>query len=151
MRGPDGFTESMFTVLKLDDFVPKDHPLRPIRMWLNERLSAWTMCSRGCTRLTRKEAGRASRRRSWCELCCCRCCTQFVASACWWNRFPTTCCSAGSSACRWTGLCGTTRRSARTGTGYLNTTYWCCCLTRQSKPRASAGIFPANTLASMAR
>src|ERR1700709_2238749 len=35
MRGPDGFTESMFTVLQLDDFVPKDHPLRPIRTWLN--------------------------------------------------------------------------------------------------------------------
>lgn len=38
MRGPDGFTESMFTVLKLDDFVPKDHPLRPIRTWLNDVL-----------------------------------------------------------------------------------------------------------------
>ncbi len=38
MRGPDGFTESMFTVLKLDDFVPKDHPLRPIRAWLNDAL-----------------------------------------------------------------------------------------------------------------
>jgi hypothetical protein len=38
MRGPDGFTESMFTVLKLDDFVPKDHPLRPIRSWLNDAL-----------------------------------------------------------------------------------------------------------------
>ncbi|MEA3087163.1 MAG: hypothetical protein QOC89_4860 [Paraburkholderia sp.] len=24
MRGPDGFTESMFTVLKLDDFVPEE-------------------------------------------------------------------------------------------------------------------------------
>jgi transposase len=36
MRGPDGFTESMFTVLKPDDFVPKDHPLRPIRSWLND-------------------------------------------------------------------------------------------------------------------
>ena len=39
MRGPDGFTESMFTVLKLDDFVPKDHPLRPIRTWLNDALN----------------------------------------------------------------------------------------------------------------
>ena len=28
----------MFTVLKLDDFVPKDHPLRPIRTWLNDAL-----------------------------------------------------------------------------------------------------------------
>ena len=38
MRGPDNFTESMFTVLNLDDFVPKDHPLRPIRTWLNDAL-----------------------------------------------------------------------------------------------------------------
>lgn len=38
MRGPDGFTESMFTVLELDDFVPKDHPLLPIRTWLNDAL-----------------------------------------------------------------------------------------------------------------
>jgi hypothetical protein len=38
MRGADGFTESMFTVLKLDDLVPKDHPLRPIRTWLNDAL-----------------------------------------------------------------------------------------------------------------
>jgi hypothetical protein len=36
MRGLDRFTESMFTVLKLDDFVPNDHPLRPIRAWLND-------------------------------------------------------------------------------------------------------------------
>jgi len=46
MRGPDGFTESMFTVLKLDDFVPEDHPLRPIRTWSMTRLNAWTLCSR---------------------------------------------------------------------------------------------------------
>ena len=39
MRGPDGFTESMFTVLKLDDFVPRDHPLRPIRSRLNDALT----------------------------------------------------------------------------------------------------------------
>jgi transposase len=28
----------MFTVLNLDDFVPKDHPLHPIRTWLNDAL-----------------------------------------------------------------------------------------------------------------
>jgi transposase len=38
MRGSDSFTESMFTVLKLDDFVAKEHPLRPIRTWLNDSL-----------------------------------------------------------------------------------------------------------------
>jgi hypothetical protein len=38
MRGADSFTESVFTVLKLDDFVPHDHPLRASRPWLNDAL-----------------------------------------------------------------------------------------------------------------
>ncbi|MCX4163674.1 MULTISPECIES: IS5 family transposase [Paraburkholderia] len=38
MRGADGYTESMFTISRLDDFVPAGHPLRPIRMWLNDAL-----------------------------------------------------------------------------------------------------------------
>ncbi|QCP47966.1 hypothetical protein FAZ95_01485 [Trinickia violacea] len=36
MRGADGFTEAMFTMAKLDDFVPASHPLRPIRIWLKD-------------------------------------------------------------------------------------------------------------------
>lgn len=31
MRGADTFTESLFSVRKLDDFVPTSHPLRSIR------------------------------------------------------------------------------------------------------------------------
>jgi transposase len=38
MRGPDTFTESLFTVKKLDDFVPATHPLRTIRVMVNEVL-----------------------------------------------------------------------------------------------------------------
>jgi transposase len=38
MRGADGYTEAMFTMAKLDDFVPANHPLRPIRIWLNDAL-----------------------------------------------------------------------------------------------------------------
>lgn len=38
MRGVDGYTEAMFTMAKLDDFVPANHPLRPIRVWLNDAL-----------------------------------------------------------------------------------------------------------------
>jgi hypothetical protein len=38
MRGPDGFTESMFAVLKLGDLRPKDDPVRPICTWLNDAL-----------------------------------------------------------------------------------------------------------------
>jgi len=38
MRGADGYTEAMFTMARLDDFVPASHPLRPIRIWLNGAL-----------------------------------------------------------------------------------------------------------------
>lgn len=38
MRGSDTFTESLFSVKKLDDFVPASHPLRAIRVMVNEAL-----------------------------------------------------------------------------------------------------------------
>jgi transposase len=38
MRGADSFTESLFTMRRLDDFVPKSHPLRSIRQIANEAL-----------------------------------------------------------------------------------------------------------------
>ena len=38
MRGADAYTESLFTIRKLDDFVPSQHPLRPIRQMVNEAL-----------------------------------------------------------------------------------------------------------------
>jgi transposase len=38
MRGPDSFTEGLFSVRKLDDFVPANHPLRRIRVMVNEAL-----------------------------------------------------------------------------------------------------------------
>jgi transposase len=38
MRGADGMQESLFTMSKLEDFVPADHPLRPIRVLVNEAL-----------------------------------------------------------------------------------------------------------------
>ncbi|AEI82541.1 transposase IS4 family (plasmid) [Cupriavidus necator N-1] len=31
MRGADTFTESLFTMRRLEDFVPQSHPLRPVR------------------------------------------------------------------------------------------------------------------------
>lgn len=39
MRGADSYNESLFTTVKLDDFVPANHPLRPIRTWVNEALA----------------------------------------------------------------------------------------------------------------
>jgi transposase len=38
MRGCDEMQESLFTVAKLEDFVPEDHPLRPLRELVNEAL-----------------------------------------------------------------------------------------------------------------
>jgi transposase len=39
MRGSDTFTESLFTLRKLEDFVPVEHPLRPIRQMVNAALA----------------------------------------------------------------------------------------------------------------
>jgi transposase len=39
MRGADALQESLFTVAKLDDFVPADHPLRAIRLLVNTALT----------------------------------------------------------------------------------------------------------------
>lgn len=36
MRGADSYNESLFTTVKLEDFVPANHPLRPIRAWVND-------------------------------------------------------------------------------------------------------------------
>ncbi len=38
MRGADTFAESLFTMRHLDDFVPAQHPLRPIREMVNQAL-----------------------------------------------------------------------------------------------------------------
>lgn len=38
MRAADTFTESLFTVRRLDDFVPHNHPLRPVRDMVNKAL-----------------------------------------------------------------------------------------------------------------
>ena len=39
MRGADTFTESLFSVRKLEDFVPASHPLRPVRKMVNTALA----------------------------------------------------------------------------------------------------------------
>lgn len=39
MRGADTSTEGVFTMRRLDDFVPASHPLRRIRVMVNEALA----------------------------------------------------------------------------------------------------------------
>ena len=38
MRGVDVFSEQLFTVKRLEEFIPANHPLRPIREMVNEAL-----------------------------------------------------------------------------------------------------------------
>lgn len=39
MRGADTFTESLFTMRRLKDFIPAHHPFRPIRQMANTALT----------------------------------------------------------------------------------------------------------------
>ena len=39
MRGNDIYNESLFSTVRLEDFVPANHSLRPIRLWMNEALA----------------------------------------------------------------------------------------------------------------
>ena len=40
MRGSDGHNESLFSTVRLEDFVPTNDLLRPIRTWTNEALAS---------------------------------------------------------------------------------------------------------------
>lgn len=39
MRCADTFTESLFTLSQLEDFIPENHPLRPFREMVNAALA----------------------------------------------------------------------------------------------------------------
>ena len=39
MRAPDTYTESLFTMSKLEDVIPQSHPLRLIRKMVNEAVA----------------------------------------------------------------------------------------------------------------
>jgi transposase len=56
MRGCDEMQESLFMVAKLEDFVPEDHPLRPLRDLVNEAL----LRLNGLFNLIYADTGRAS-------------------------------------------------------------------------------------------
>ncbi|OLG98134.1 transposase, partial [Xanthomonas oryzae pv. oryzae] len=38
MRGVDVFSEQLFTVKRLEEFIPANHPLRPVREMVNDAL-----------------------------------------------------------------------------------------------------------------
>jgi hypothetical protein len=69
MRGEDQRTGSLFSYVDLEARVGKDHPLRAIRLLVNEALAALAGEFSGSTR---RLAARRSRRRSCCGQCCCK-------------------------------------------------------------------------------
>ncbi|KVM53370.1 transposase [Burkholderia ubonensis] len=56
MRGMDEMQEPLFTTVKLEDFVPADHPLRPIRLLVNDALKRLS----GLFSVIYADSGRAS-------------------------------------------------------------------------------------------
>jgi transposase len=56
---PTPTTRALFSTVRLEDFVPASHPLRPIRIWVNDALARWTRSFRPCTKPT-SSGGRPS-------------------------------------------------------------------------------------------
>lgn len=103
MRGSDTFTESLFTLRKLEDFVPADHCLRPIHEMANAALVQMDALFSGmcAADVTDGRPGIAPE-----KLLHAMPLQVFYSSApnaSSWSRPNTTSCSAGSSACPWTG------------------------------------------------
>jgi transposase len=119
MRGTDSYTENLFSSVNLDDFVPANHPLRPIRTWVNEALMAMDVKSSAMYEAEVK-GGRPSiapeklmRAMLLQVLFSIRSERQLIEQITYNLLFR---CSAGSSGCPSTTWCGTTRSSARTAT-----------------------------------
>jgi transposase len=73
MRGPDTMQERLFTMARLEDFVPAGHPLRPVQRMVNEALKGLN----GLFNQMHADHGRASiAPEKLIRRCCCRCCTR---------------------------------------------------------------------------
>lgn len=91
MRGMDEMQGPLFTTVKLEDFVPADHPLRPIRLLVNDALKRLN----GLFSVIYADTGRPSiAPEKLLRALLLQCFTRCAASACRWSRYATTCCSA---------------------------------------------------------
>jgi len=81
MRSVDTFTENLFTLRKLEDFVPADHPLRSIRKIANAALAKMDRLFAVMYEADIKGGRPSNAPGSCCARCCCKCSTAFVPSA----------------------------------------------------------------------
>ncbi len=122
MRGADTFTKSLFSIKKLEDFVPATHPLRAIRVMVNEALERLEDLFAGIYEDTSK-GGRPSiapqklLRAMLLQVLYSVRSERLLMEQVQYNLLFPTCCFAGSSGCRWTTACGCPRCSARTASG----------------------------------
>ena len=117
MRGADTFTENLFTLRKLEDFVPADHPLRSIRKMANAALAKMDRLFAGMYEADIK-GGRPSiapekllRAMLLQVLYSVRSERQLM------EQVQLTCCFVGLSGCRWTMPFGCPPSSPRTASG----------------------------------
>ena len=79
MRGADRQQSSMFSYISAEQRVPKDHPLRVIRVMADVALKELGPCFEAIY----ARSGRPSiAPEKLCVRSCCRCCTRCVASGC---------------------------------------------------------------------
>jgi hypothetical protein len=113
MRGPDTFTEGLFTMRRLDGFVPADHPLRRIRVMVNEALVKMDELFSRMYEADAKGGRPSIAPEKLLRAMLLQILFSIARSASSWSRRNTTCCFAGSSAWRWMTRCGCRRCSAR--------------------------------------
>ena len=86
MRGADTFTQSLFTMRHLDDFVPTDHTLWVIRVMVNKALANMDgLFGQMYAAKTSKAGVPALHPRNCCTACSFRCSTACARSATSWG------------------------------------------------------------------
>jgi hypothetical protein len=88
MRGADAYNEALFSTVRLEDFVPATHPLRPFRQWINEALAQMDARFSAMYEADMKGGCSSIAPEKSCARCCCRCCTACAASASSWSNCP---------------------------------------------------------------
>ncbi|SIT73353.1 Transposase domain [Burkholderia sp. b14] len=108
MRRAHGYTEAMFTMVKLNDFVPASHLLRPIRIWLNDALKRMEPVFVRMDESDAKGGHPSIAPQKLIRALLLQVLYSIRSECMLMEQISTTCCFAGLPALRWTIRCGTT-------------------------------------------